>query len=197
MLGTRSLVAASSRELRALGWALVLSACSVGVGQGEASGLVSAPDCDLLGEAIDLRPDFFVADEFEGHLEIRMQRGGDYEYLSDGISIFVADVAQEHERLGTPVPLSAEAGAPVRMNLYLNERCPPDRHRPPVNYVAVSGNIVFTAIYAPEVDDNLLIAASFDSVRFVDPSRPAERFAIVSGALSFLYNRGRPAQRFP
>lgn len=197
MLATRSEVAVSSREIGSIGWALLLGACSVGVGEGEAVGLVTAPECGLLGEEIDLRPDFFVADEFEGHLEIRMQHGGNYEYLSDGISIFVADVAREHGRLGTPVPLSAEAGAPVRMNLYLNDRCPPDRHRPPVNYIAVSGDIVFTAIYAPEIDDNLLISASFTNVRFADPSRPEERFAVFSGSLSFLYNRGRPAQRYP
>ncbi len=197
MLATRFEVAVSSRDRRSIGWALLLSACSVGVGEGEATGLVTAPECDLLGQEIDLRPDFFVADEFEGHLEVRMQHGGNYEYLSDGISIFVEDVARERGRLGTPLPLSVEAEAPVRMNLYLNERCPADRRRPPLNYVAVSGNLVFTAIYAPELDDNLQISASFDNVRFVDPSRSEARFAIFSGTLSFLYNRGRPAQRYP
>ncbi|MEM9070946.1 MAG: hypothetical protein AAGE52_20720 [Myxococcota bacterium] len=175
----------------------LLLSCSVGVGEGEASGLVTAPDCGLEGREFNLRPDFFVADEFEDQLEIRMQNGGDYEFLSNGIAIYVDDVEIEEARLGTPIPLSAEAGAPIRMTLYLHKRCIFDRDVPPVHYVAAEGTITFEDIFAPDFDDDRRIAGRFDDVRFVDTSRPEERFALFSGNFDFLFNRGRPAQRFP
>lgn len=145
----------------------------------------------------DLRPNFYAADEFEGSLSIRIQRGSDFAYLSNGLTIFVADTELETGRLGTPIPLSEEAGAPVRVNLYLNKRCQVYRDDAPVNYIAVEGDIVFDSIYAPELDENqLAIVGRFENVRFVDTSRPEERFAIFSAEFNFLFNRGRPAQPY-
>ena len=149
------------------------------------------------GETFDLRPNFYAADEFEGSLSIRIQKGSDFAYLSNGITIFVADTVLEAGRLGTPIPLSEEAGAPVRVNLYLNKRCEVYREGAPVNYIAVEGEITFDAMYAPDLDENeLAITGRFENVRFEDTSRPEERFAIFSAEFDFLFNRGRPAQPY-
>jgi len=189
-------VAVSSRSFVIV---VLVSACSVGVGEGTVTGTISAPECGLEDRELDLEPDFYVADVFEERVTFRVQRGGDYAYLSDGLTIFVADsVRVQESMLGTPIPLSAEAGAPVRMNLYMHDTCVLDRDSYPVNYVAVEGEITFDAIYAPEKDEDALeTTASFTDVRLVDTSRPDERFAVISGEFSFLFNRGRPAQRFP
>ena len=178
-------------------FALGSVSCSVGVGDGTASGLVTAPNCGMDAQEFDLRPNFYSAAEFEGTLSIRIQRGSDFAYLSNGITIFVADTVLEKSRLGTPIQLSEEAGAPVRVNLYLNKRCEVFRDDPPVNYVAVEGEIVFDAMYAPDLDeDDLSITGRFENVRFTDTSRPDERFADFSADFDFLFNRGRPAQPY-
>ena len=177
---------------------LLLSCCSVGVGEGEVSGIVNAPGCGIMNGAFDLRPNFFVADEFEGTLDLRLQHGGDFEFLSNGMSIFVADAAREANRLGTPISVHPEAEDGIRMNFYLHKDCTLDRNRLPVHYVGIEGEVIFESIYAPELNENQLeTTARFQNVRFVDLSRPEERFAILSGEFSFLYNRGRPAQRYP
>lgn len=189
-------MAVSSNRRSALVFAL-LAGCSVGVGDGEASGVVSAPGCGLDDTAFDLQPNFFIADDFEGRLELRIQSGGDFEYLSDGITLMVADTSAEIARLGEPVTLSAAETAPVRMNIYLNHTCTFDRGVQPVNYIADSGTITFFSLYSPDESSQRLNEAEFQDVHFVDPSSPDDRHATLSGRFSFLYNRGRPAQRFP
>jgi hypothetical protein len=39
--------------------------------------------------------------------------------------------------------------------------------------------------------------AILQEVTFTDPSSASPRSATLSGEIKFLYNRGRPAQRFP
>ncbi len=175
------------------------SACSVGVGEGSITAQVTDEGCGMDGETVELFPDFFAADPFEGALEVRVQRGGDFEFMSDGISLNIQDSAMEAMRTGTPIEVSPEAGEPLRMTIYLHDTCRVDRaHEPPVTFVATEGTITFLDVYAPDLDpDQLRTSASFRGVRFVDTSRPNERFAIVDAEFSFLFNRGRPAQRFP
>jgi len=203
MLETRSEVAGSShsRSFVALLLALpllVAAGCSVpGVGEGEVTGTLTAPGCGKDDAPFDLRPDFFVADPTEGKLEIRVQRGGDYEFMSNGISIFVADAEMEAMRTGTPIEVTGEPASPVQITAYFHETCEFDRDLVPVVYTATSGTITFESIYAPDFDeDQLDTTASFD-LQFTDPSAPEERHAELSGRFSFLFNRGRPAQRFP
>ncbi len=84
---------------RALGTASLLalgSACSVGVGEGTITAQVTDEGCGMDGETVELFPDFFAADPFEGALEVRVQRGGDFEFLSDGISLNIQDLALIH-----------------------------------------------------------------------------------------------------
>ncbi len=191
----------SSHRLQRLGgiaFAVLLVGCTVGVGEGSLSGDVQAPDC--LEGPFSLRPNYFSAEPWENTLQIRIQRGGDFEYLSDGLQVFVADAAGISERLGEAIPVAATSDAEVRMNFHLGETCRVSRFGVgyPVNLVSSAGEIIFDAIYAPEIDeDQVRIQASFRDVRFEDPSLPEERFAILSGEFSFLYTRGRPAQHFP
>ncbi|MCA9617228.1 MAG: hypothetical protein H6722_23780 [Sandaracinus sp.] len=170
--------------------------CSVGVGEGELTGVITDPVCGLEGAAVDVGPNFFVADDDRDGVVIRVQKGGDFLVLSDGLSIAVADAAREVGRLGTPVEVGPEGD--VRMTFHYNHTCGFDRDRSATVLTAVEGTITFDALWAPEVDgDQLESSASFSGVRFVDLARPDERFAVLDGWFRFFFNRGRPAQRYP
>lgn len=180
-------------------FAALLSACSVGGGEGQVTGTVNAPSCDLNMADYSLDPTFFGADPVEDMLEIRIQRGSDLETFSDGLTVLVLDAKTVRaDLIGVPIELTGEADALVQMNVFLNDTCPTGRGDAPVNYEAVNGSIVFQNIYAPELtEDDVETAARFDDVLFVDPDDPEVRNAVLSGEFRFLHNRGRPAQRFP
>ena len=186
---------------------MVSLGCSAGVGEGEVTGVVFAPGCGLNGEAFDLQPNFFAADPTLDFLDIRLQRGSGFEDVSDGVDISVRSASEVTANLGVAIaledplvlPRTPPADRPlVAMSVYLNRTCPIDRRAIPVAYEAVSGDITFTAIYAPELPSTgLEISGSFSDVRFEDPSDPNNRNATLSGHFTFIFNRGRPAQRFP
>lgn len=195
-------MAASSRECTIVLLAgLAVAGCTAGNGEGEASGIVNAPRCGLEGEPFDLSPSFFVADptDDERVLEIRIQRDSNFEDKADGLAVLVLDANRvKEELLGLPIDFADGDDALVRMSLYLNERCPVLRDEVPVSYTAVEGTITFVQIYAPDIDDgDKTIAATFDDVLFTDLRDPETRNATMSGAFRFIFNRGRPAQRFP
>lgn len=181
--------------------------CSVGVGEGEVTGTLSAPECGgFEGPELDLKPDFFAADPVEDILEIRVQKGSDFEDASDGIAVTVLDAAAVKDQLaGTEegAGVSFDLGAPeeerlVNMSLYMNETCPFKEDRESVVYEARSGSITFLSIYAPKSEHSgVEIWAELSGVRLDDASRPEERYATIDGYFRFLFNRGRPAQRFP
>ena len=160
---------------------------------------VWAPGCDLEAKAIDLKPNFFSVDPVEDAdiLDFRIQHGSDFEDRSNGVSIQVEKAeAFKTELVGQSIDLSDPA-SPIRMNFYLGERCD-DIFEVPVNYEAISGTIVFDAIYVPWVESSeRLSQARFTNVVFVDHNRADTRHAMVDGEFSFLFERGRPAQRFP
>jgi len=191
-----------SRDVRLWAWGpwllgALVGGCTIGSGEGEVRGTVTALSCGLDGADYDLQPTFFGSSPVEEQLEIRVQRGSDLEGKSDGIAILVADAALVRgELLGTQLPF--EEGGMVRMNVYLNGSCPVDRRHGPVNYEAVSGSILFDNIYAPLLtEDDNEVAARFEDVLLVDPVAAETRNALLSGHFRFLHNRGRPAQRFP
>ena len=105
--------------------------CSVGVGEGQITSEIHDPECERDGRTVEMNPDFFAADPNEGALEVRIQRGGDFEFMSDGLSIYLSDAAAEAMRAGTPIALRAEDDRPVRVLLYLHDTCGYDRDRPP------------------------------------------------------------------
>lgn len=185
----------------ALAW--LANACVLGKGEGEVTGVVSAPDCNLDEAAYSLEPTFFGASPVEEQLEIRIQRGADFELVSDGLSILVRDAARvQQELLGVPIDLTnvleTNPNRLVSVTLYLNRTCEPGDDVLPVVYLSHSGSMTFRSIYAPEVnEEDEEIAASLDDVLLTDPSAPDERFARISGDFRFLFVVGRPAQDFP
>ncbi len=181
--------------------ALATTGCSVGVGSGEIVGTVSAPDCGLLEEALDVNPTFFVASPLPEGLEMRVQRGSSFPDVSDGLAVTLLGVETAHERLGEPMSLGSLMGSEFRrgaraaMTLYLNATCPPDRERVPVVLSATEGRIVFESLHVPGSGSaEGEIAARFERVRAADSLGREARF---SGWFRFVFNRGRPAQRFP
>ncbi|MCA9581607.1 MAG: hypothetical protein KC416_07410 [Myxococcales bacterium] len=189
----------------------VMVGCSVGSGEGTARGAVTAPECDLSASPYDLQPTFFAAEEVEGQLRIRVQRGSDFEDKSDGLVVLLRDASDLHRNhLGEAIDLAEEASKPgggaVAFTLYLNETCPVVRTDVPAVFQAVSGTITFEAVYAPAVSEGTRIEASFEDLVLYDvpfgadvgeePGVP-DRSATLEGDFGFFYSRGRPAQRFP
>jgi hypothetical protein len=201
MLGTRFLVAGLSRELwRTLGTACVALclSCSVGHGDGRLLGSLYIEGCRRAG-AYTLAPNSFFAQTAEKLLSLRVQRGGDIEVYSDGITVLVKDAALlKREYLDTDIDL-ADGGAPgVSATAYFNETCPSRRDKVPAILKAVSGTVRFAAVYAPKVSgDDVRITATLEQVRFEDVEDPEARWAELSGDFDFLYVRGSPAQHFP
>ncbi len=201
MLETRCSVAGSSRELwRTLGTACVALclSCSVGHGDGHLEGSVYIEGCRRAG-AYTLAPNSFFAQTAEKLLSLRVQRGGDIEVFSDGITVLIKDAALlKRDYLGTAIDL-ADGGAPgVSATAYFNETCPSRRDKVPAILKAVSGTITFAAVYAPKVnEDDVRITAKLEQARFEDGEDPEARWAELTGDFDFLYVRGSPAQHFP
>lgn len=209
----------AARGLVLLALGLAGLACSVGQGAGAATGEIHLPDCRLERPDYALSPSFFSAEFIEDPraLEpvdihrmviLRMQRGSYRESDSDGISIFIRDAVEVHgSLLGVPLALGATDDAPALMTLYLGESCdtgfPRSRYwTVPATLQATSGTLVLEALHVPglppaEGEAEGEFRGTFTGVRFEDPTNPGERYAVLDGFFDFLYQRGRPAQRFP
>jgi hypothetical protein len=176
----------------------LLPGCSVGHGDGQLEGMVRIDGCRRSG-AYTLAPNAYFAQTAEKLLSLRIQRGGDIEVYSDGISVLVKDAELiKREYLGVAINLADRDAPSVEATAYFNDTCPPARDKVPAVLKAVSGTITFTAIYAPRVDENdVRIAAQLATVRFEDAEEPDARWAELSGHFDFLYVRGSPAQPFP
>lgn len=179
---------------------VAMTSCAQGGGEGDVTGVVSAPSCGIsASESFSLDPTFFGAEMFGSSLNIRIQHGADAIDYSDVLFVSVLDADDvKQNQLGVPLTISDALDSPVRMSLSLNETCPfHDRTSIPVSYQAVSGTITFSDIYAPDSGSGRTTSAVFESVHLIDPSSPAERYADISGYFEFTYTRGRPAQVFP
>jgi hypothetical protein len=192
----------SAEGRRTLAWlfAALLAGCSVGAGEGEVNGTLLVVDCFAEGPYV-LSPSAFFAAAREDQLSINVQRGGDKDVKSDGLAILVRDASEvKRSWLGTELAIGGETdgGAPVvDVTAYFNETCPSGRTRLPTALKAVSGVIRFDAIYAPRVDANAVrISGELRDVRFAREG-DSTSYADFDGTFDFLYQRGRPAQRFP
>ena len=172
--------------------------CAKASGEGQASGLVWAPECGLEARPYDLNPTFFAMQpSFSVEIiDIVVQRGSDQRVYSDYLSVFIRDPEMLKESmLGTEIELGGLA-APVEMTLSLNATCA-GVSRIPVVYGAVSGTIRFDQLFVPWLDNETEeTAAVFNDVVLVDPQEPDERRAEISGDFSFLFERGLPPQLF-
>ncbi len=177
---------------------MLLGSCATGGGEGSAVGQVWAPDCGLEGGPFSLNPDFFGMQPSTSVeiIDMRMQRGGDIQNVSDGVSFFIADPELvKNEMLGVDIELEL-LDSPVQMTLYLNDTCP-GFSQIPVQYRSVSGTVRFEELFVFWIDnDTKMTTAEFTDVELVDTSDPENRHAILSGDISFLFERGRPAQTF-
>lgn len=175
--------------------------CQAGVGEGEANGTFQADECGLSDGApvaFELDPDFYTQDHWRFTSSIRAQRSSGFADQSDGLTFAITDVDEVLANLGSPIPI--EPDGPVQVSVNLGQTCATgrpqgNRRGTPVNYEAVSGTVTFTSLYVPDVSNNGLVnAATFDLVfQGADDSQTAT----LAGFFDFVYNRGRPGQRFP
>lgn len=195
---------ASSLEARSPLFAVVLAVgvaalaygCNPGAGTGQVTGTLTATDCGYVNEPYALDPDFFVAEGLLDGLHIRIQRGSDLPLRSDGLWIDV--LSSDAIGLGTPVPVATGSrDDAVKVSMYFNETCPVRRHEAPVLLQGIGGTVTFTQLYDPGVEDEPNIVGTLDAIELVDPATPTTRRAIMSGHFDFVFNRGRPAQRYP
>jgi len=121
--------------------AVLAPACvSLGEGEGKITGSLNVPNC--WSGRFDLAPDFYAGIPYRDSVELRIQRGGDFETFSDGVVILVDDVhAIRPDRgpglLGEPLKVSLPPGvtppgvpitpdpdpASVHLTLYLQRTC--------------------------------------------------------------------------
>jgi hypothetical protein len=81
---------AQAIALASLGALVLVPACSLGEGQGQIHGTLNVPNC--WSGRFDLAPDFYAGVPYRDTLELRIQRGGDFETFSDGIVVMIDDV---------------------------------------------------------------------------------------------------------
>ena len=179
--------------LPALLASIAFAGCAGGGGEGDIFGQVSVPTCGVDNSEYELTPNFFSQENWENTAAIRVQRGSDFEDVSNGITVLVDDVEEVSARLGEPITVGTD-DSPVQMAFRLGDRCWEGRREPSVVLAATSGTITFEALHVdgstPET------TATFDSVRFEDDIEEMST-ATLSGYFSFLFARGRPGQRFP
>lgn len=117
--------------------ALIASSCSLGEGTGDVTGTLDIQDC--WSGRFDLKPDFFAAVPYSDgvNMQLRIQKGGDYETFSDGVIIQIDNINTVRSELGQPllvdlppsvkppgVPVTAVANPSiVHMSLYLQQTC--------------------------------------------------------------------------
>lgn len=199
--------------------------CSLGEGEGEVkSDRLLARDC--WDDVYDLEPDFFAADPFREKVHFRIQRGGNVQEVSDGLSVLVDDVKNVRENmLGQEIAVTLPPGvappgvavgeqcggeacetSPVHVALFLHESC----HNQNVVLYGLSGTIVFDSLYSGDKEEKdaaeKLTEARFD-IMVGDP-RDGEvteggglgeipNQSHVTGYFEFFFERGQPAQPFP
>jgi hypothetical protein len=113
-----------------------VASCSFGTGGGAISGSLNVPDC--WSGPYNLQPDFFAAVPYLNTLELRMQKGGDYETFSDGVEILIDDTTKIiPSEYGQPLTVSLPVGVTppgvpitpnpnpslVHLSLYLQATC--------------------------------------------------------------------------
>jgi hypothetical protein len=105
----RRLVALSAAGATALAvFAVGFAACSPGTGSGRIDGEIDVPAC--WSGQFQLSPDFFAAVPYRDTLQLRIQRGGDYETFSDGVEIQVDDITTVRSEYGQPLIVGLPAG---------------------------------------------------------------------------------------
>jgi hypothetical protein len=191
--------------------------CSTGEGEGEVrSERLFIPEC--WNGPFDLDPSFFAAEPAADSLIIRIQRGDNWEEVSDGLIVLVNDLSSVRKNdlgaalpVGMPpgvsgpgVPITYQENPPkVSLALYLNDTC----HAQNAAVYSVGGSITFNSLFSGDRNEDhaedRLTDASFEAT-FADPRKvqadgsiDAEGASLVTGWFRFYFQRGQPAQPFP
>lgn len=199
------------------------SGCALGEGAGEVkSDRLRINQC--WDGPYDMQPDFFAGVPFRESFQIRIQKSGDLQEMSDGLSILVRDVhairgdngaaglmgvpleVGLHPEVSPPgVPMEPDTDPPmVHMALYLNNTC----HDGSSTLYAVRGVITFDEMFNGDPNETSaearLSSGVFD-VMVVDPRKQPqgggpiseEDLSRVTGWFRFYFERGQPGQPFP
>ncbi len=197
--------------------ALLLGACTTGEGEGEVvSTKLFVEDC--WDDAFDLGPTFFAASPYRDDVSLRVQRGDDFQEVSDGLLLQVSGIAAiRGGMLGQPIDAGlpkgvTPAGMPVVPDpspalvsgaLFLHDSC----HVQNGVLYSVGGTVTFDSLFSGDINEleagDRFTDASF-SLSMADPrdvlpdrTYPPGRLSTVTGWFRFFFERGQPAQPFP
>jgi hypothetical protein len=200
--------------------AVVMLPLAAGCSLGEGDGAVASDNLfvsQCWDGPFDLGPNFFAAVPFQRTLSYRVQKGGDIEEVSDGMTVLVDDIDAVRANLGTPmavglpigvsipgVPIVAQTNPPLlHATLYLNRACFAQNS---VLY-AISGSMTFHSIFSGDPNESSatekLTDAEFSEIDVADPrDSPAGMIAPrhvskLHGFFRFYFQRGQPGQPFP
>ena len=165
----------------------------------------------------DLGPNFFAAVPYRRTLTIRVQKGGDLEEVSDGMTVLIDDIDAVRAKLDVPmkvglpvgvtvpgVPLVTQTDPPlIHASIYLNRAC----HAQNSVLYSVGGSMTFHHVFNGDPNETeateKLTDAEFSDMQVADPrdSPPGtlapRHVSIVSGFFRFYFERGQPGQPFP
>ena len=197
--------------------------CSIGQGAGEVqSDRLRMENC--WDGPYNMAPDFFAGVPYRSSFQVRVQRGGDIEEISDGVSILIHDVHEIRGDDGRPsllnipldvglppgvtppgVPIVPSSSPPkVSMTLYSHSTC----HQTNSALYAVKGVVSFESLFNGDPNETnaeqRLTSAVFDVVVGNPSDQPPEggpipqdRLSRVTGWFKFYFERGQPGQPFP
>ena len=168
-------------------FAVALSACSTGAGDGRVWGSLSLPSCDIETNDYDMDVSFFAASYYNGTLTIRIKNTGRDPTLCDGIDIMVNDVEAATSSLGEPQEILTEPSvdsfletgpsqgvpktspdSPVRVTLYLNHTCPENLY----GFSTAVGTVTFESIYVPDKEKR--VTGKLSQLDFLSAMEPRD-----------------------
>lgn len=189
--------------------------CTVGTGEGFVRGDLFVPGCEGVSN-YEMEPNFFGAVAIQNQLQIRIQKGGDYQEYADSVTISVLNTEEIFaHKLNQPIPVELERlpGSPpsvkppfVRISLSLRNSCSSHIFNPGDNpyvvYHATQGTVTFTSIVHGDLKstdtNSKRVEGTFDvwveDPRF--PERNPKPGGRIYGAFKFFYQKGGPAQPF-
>ncbi len=108
----------------ALAGALVASApaCSQGEGTGRVTGTLNIPGC-WTGN-FDLGPDFFAASPYNNTLQLKIQRGSDFEDFSDGVALLIDDITKIRPNAKASPPFAGEYNQALEVDIPVGVAAP-------------------------------------------------------------------------
>ena len=147
------------------------------------------PDGDAQCGAFDLMADFLSLEVFgDDSAKMRIQRGGQDLALTDGLVFEIQDIRRLRGGLGDTVTVGPDSNIHAAMALF--GRCPGGNQN-----FELRGTVTFTQ-FGNRPGDRITGCVDVLEVRDGRGDQPGEVLGYLQGGFDFVYQRGKPYQRF-